>query len=63
MALAGNSLLLTYFVGQGERSASLIQALGVASNFTLLVQAGCSPSCAICMCCTLPLCAGPLPSC
>ena len=38
MALAGNALLLTYFVGQGEQSASLIQALGVGSNFVLLVQ-------------------------
>lgn len=38
MALAGNSLLFTYFVGRQESSAALIQGLGVVSNFTLLVQ-------------------------
>ena len=38
MALAGNMLLLTYFVSKREQSASLIQALGVASNFILLSQ-------------------------
>lgn len=38
MALAGNAMLLTYFVGQRERSAIIIQALGVGSNFVLLVQ-------------------------
>lgn len=38
MALAGNTLLLTYFIGRRESSAALIQALGVGSNFILLAQ-------------------------
>ncbi len=38
MALAGNTLLLTYFIGKRESSAALIQALGVGSNFILLAQ-------------------------
>ena len=41
MALAGNTLLLTYFIGRRESSAALIQALGVGSNYALLVQVGC----------------------
>lgn len=38
MALSGNTLLLTYFIGRRESSAVLIQALGVGSNFVLLAQ-------------------------
>jgi hypothetical protein len=41
MALAGNTLLLTYFIGRQESSAALIQALGVGSNYALLIQVGC----------------------
>jgi hypothetical protein len=46
MALAGNTLLLTYFIGRRESSAALIQALGVGSNYALLVQVirGAQPS-------------------
>ena len=57
MALAGNMLLLTYFIGRQESSAALIQALGVGSNYALLVQVGCGadlhslgPDCCTGMC-------------
>eukprot|EP00210_Caulerpa_lentillifera_P003033 g2895.t1 len=37
-ALAGNSILLSYFLTKKERGAALVQAIGVISNFTLLFQ-------------------------
>ncbi len=37
-ALAGNTLLLSYFLGKGERAAALVQTIGAASNFVMLGQ-------------------------
>lgn len=37
-ALLGNTILLSYFVTKGERGAALVQAIGVASNFVMMVQ-------------------------
>ena len=37
-ALAGNTLLLSYFLGKGERAAALVQTIGAVSNFVMLTQ-------------------------
>eukprot|EP00803_Ostreobium_quekettii_P003646 evm.model.scf_1754.1 EVM.evm.TU.scf_1754.1 scf_1754:22951-27089(-) len=37
-ALLGNTILLSYFVSKGERGAALVQAIGMGSNFVMLVQ-------------------------
>lgn len=37
-SLLGNTILLSYFMGKGERSAALVQAIGVGSNFVMLTQ-------------------------
>jgi len=37
-ALAGNSILLSYFLKKQENGAAVVQAIGVVSNFILLVQ-------------------------
>jgi hypothetical protein len=42
-ALAGNTLLVTYFVRKAEGSAALVQAVGMASNLGLLIQVQFSP--------------------
>ena len=38
-AMAGNAMLLSYFIGNGEKEASLVQAIGTGSNFIMLSQA------------------------
>ena len=37
-ALAGNTLLLSYFLGKGERAAATVQTIGAVSNFVMLTQ-------------------------
>lgn len=37
-ALAGNSILMMYFLKKGEHGAAVVQAIGVMSNYILLLQ-------------------------
>lgn len=39
MAMAGNAMLLSYFIESGEVEAALVQAIGAGSNFIMLSQA------------------------
>jgi hypothetical protein len=44
-ALMGNTQLLGYFLDKGERSAATIQAIGVVSNYGILLQVRvCTPN-------------------
>ncbi len=38
MAMLGNTLLLSYFLDRSERSAALVQVVGITSNFAMLSQ-------------------------
>ena len=44
MAMAGNAMLLSYFLEAGEAEAALVQAIGASSNFIMLSQARARPA-------------------